>query len=807
MKLSMSWLNDYVDVSEFFEKPEELGAMLTRAGLEFEGLENQREQFNNVVIGKIIEKDKHPDADKLTLCKVDIGGKVNSIVCGAKNHKQGDYVVVAMPGALLPGDFKIKPSKIRGVESLGMLCSEKELGLSEESEGIMVLSEGTPGESFAEKFKMNDIILEVSVTPNRADCLSHIGLAREVSCLTGKPWKLEESKLKITDDSTKTQVELVVNKTDECPRYAGRVIKGVQVKESPNWLKQRLESVDINSINNIVDVTNYVMLEMGQPLHAFDLNELAGRKIIVDSSKPKEKFTTLDGTELELTGEELMIRDGNRPVAMAGIIGGLNSGVTEKTTEIFLEAAYFNQKTVRRSSRRFGIDTDSCYRFSRGTDPEGVTKAMNRAVALIQQVAGGETTSDYHDNYPEHYVTPEIEISKSFLEKKLGYSVDEKEFVMWMDRMGCEVSGDAILWKVRPPAFRWDIFIKEDLAEEYARLNGYENIPEALPVLSTEPSTHADIYNLERLVQESLLAEGFQQAMNYHFISSKGQKKLLGDISLINKLGLKTASEPVSVKNPLNEDVDAMRVSLIPGLIHNLIHNERHDNFYGRLYELGACFSKSKDGYEQFNSLSFLVWGQKQGLWQSDDSRGVVFDLKQNIEGLLNRLNIISYEWKSSGEPPSFLHPSQWAELVVEGKSVGFIGTLHPSFVKRNKLRSDIAVSELDWETLMRRQPRVRLFEPISAFQNAERDLAFVMTKDITAAMVVKEIRKAAGKLLSSVDVVDIYEGKGLESGERSVTFKMFFQDEKQTLSEEQLTTLFNKVMDSVTKKLNVRVR
>ncbi len=808
MKLSLKWLNEYVDVEEFFENPQSLGDMLTRAGLELEGIESHRDNYKNIVIGKIVEKAKHPDADKLSLCKVDVGDKVVPIVCGAKNHNQGDYVVAALPGAVLPGDFKIKKSKIRGEESCGMLCSEKELGLSDESAGIITLKKATAGQSFVDHYELNDVVFDLSVTPNRADCLSHVGLAREVSCLLGRPLKLNEPQFKTSKESTKKIVTLSLEDSGNCPRYAGRVIRGVKVGASPLWLQKKLEAVDINSINNIVDITNFVMLELGQPLHAFDLKQLGGPKVVISKSKHQEAFKTLDGTELKLTGDELVIRDSQGPIALAGVIGGVNSGVTDETQDLFLESAHFTQKTVRQTARRFGIETDSSYRFSRGTDPEGVVFAMNRACELIQTLAGGDVAEDFYDEYPKPFKKQTILVNKAFIQSKLGYEVDESEFEDWMSRLGCEVSGSAKQWKVLVPTYRWDLNESVDLVEEYARLHGYENIPEYLPEVSTEPIVKDTSFELERHVESILTTQGYMQAMNYHFINYKEQVDFLKATEPLKAVGLKTTSTPVRVKNPLNEELDSMRLSLLPGLTRNLTHNVRHGNEFGRLYEIGACFSFGADKeYQQHYNLAFMCWGQKESLWEKPASRPVVYDLKSSIENMMTQLNIKNFEWRGFDAAPDFVHPGQCSGLFCEGQLIGFIGSMHPSRLKTLKIKEDVAVAELDWERLLRRQPRVSSFAPLSKFPSVERDLAFVMPQGLASVAVTKEIKKAAGALLEDVRAFDVYRGEHIGEDEKCISFKLRYQDKKGTLNDGQIKKLQQDVINSVTTQLSVRIR
>ncbi|MDX9732462.1 MAG: phenylalanine--tRNA ligase subunit beta, partial [Bdellovibrionales bacterium] len=416
MKLSLRWLNDFVDVQEFMKTPDELARILTNAGLEVESIEDQAKPFQNVVVGHILEKGQHPNADRLSLCQVSTGdGVVHQIVCGAQNHKQGDRVVVALPGAVLPGNFAIKHSKIRGVESGGMLCSEKELGLlaeGEDSPGIVILPEDAPiGRGFAVYRGLDDVIMELKVTPNRADCLSHYGLALEVGCLLGR--EVKKPRAEFTPGAWDGAVSVAIQAADLGPRYAGRHVRGVKVGPSPEWLRLRLESVGMKSINNVVDVTNYVMMEMGQPLHAFDIREIKGGAISVDRARAGEAFTTLDGSELKLDGTELTIRDSERAVALAGVIGGKNSGVVDSTTEVFIESAYFAPGAVRRTMRKFGLDTDSGYRFARGVNPETTADVLDRATSLMIEVAGGEASKERVDIYPTPLERPEITVSIS----------------------------------------------------------------------------------------------------------------------------------------------------------------------------------------------------------------------------------------------------------------------------------------------------------------------------------------------------------------------------------------------------------
>jgi len=812
MKISLKWLQDFVDINDYMSKPTELGDLLTRAGLEVEEIINRAKDFEHVVVGLILEKDKHPNADKLSVCKVTTGeGVIHQIVCGAQNHKTGDRVIVALPGALLPGNFAIKKAKVRDVESGGMLCSNKELGLAKESDGIAILPTDAPvGKTFAEYGGYDDVVFELKVTPNRADCLSHYGLAREIACVVGRELKPLVSKLVLSNDSTKKQIGLEVKNSDLCPRYAGRFVKGVKVQPSPEWLVKRLESVGLNSINNVVDVTNYVMMELGQPLHAFDANFIEGSKIIVSTAQAGEKFKTLDGTEVTLKGTELMIRDANRPVAMAGVVGGQNSGVSETTTDIFIEAAYFLPMAVRKASRTHGIETDSAYRFSRGVDPDGTTRAMDRAADLIVQLAGGTAFGDHHDAYPNPVKKNAVEIAVQTVSDRLGYAADEAKFADYMRRLGCQVTGGSGKYSILPPTFRFDLEQDMDLVEEYARLNGYENIPENLPMFAEGPAFHDKTFLMHTKLSQMLRGQGFSQAFNYAFVGGQTQSKFLGGMEGLKAAGFPVSEEDIKVLNPLNEEMDTMRSSLATGLFKNLANNFNQGNHLGRLYEIGQCFYRQEKEYKENARLGLVAWGYNTQLWNQQPTHPLVFEVKAAVETILRNLNIGSYTWvvpTNRGEVPAFMHRGQFAHLLVEGKKVGFIGTLHPVLLDEAKIRVPAALAELDLDQLYKGQPRPYRFESLSKFPAVERDFALVMPKTFKVGDVVKEIRKQGGGILTNVDIFDVYEGEKMEAGKKSVAVRLTFQDKNATLQDNQVVEVSNKILESLKKQFALTMR
>ncbi len=820
MKISLKWLNDYIDIKDYLAKPDDLAALLTAAGIEVEAVQNLAKDFEHVVVGHILQKGQHPNADRLTLCQVSTGeGVVHQIVCGAKNHNQGDRIVVALPGAVLPGNFVIKRSKIRDVESGGMLCSEKELGLKSESEGILILPADAPvGQPFAKYMGLDDILFELKVTPNRADCLSHFGVAREIAAVLGREVKFPIESLIEDGGSTRQQMALDLRDSEMCPRYAGRGVAGVKVGPSPQWLKARLESVGVNSINNVVDVTNFVMMELGQPLHAFDVREVKGRKIIVDRAVKGETFVTLDGSEIKLEGTELTIRDAERAVALAGIVGGKNSGVQDDTSEVFIEAAYFAPGAVRRTARKFGIETDSSYRFARGTNPEAVPLALNRAAQLIQKVAGGKIMGEAYDSYPNPLRRQPIEISLSTVEDRLGYKVEAQNFAQWMKRLGCTIeptsAAAGTAWKVLPPMFRWDLSVDVDLVEEYARLNGYQHIPETIPASDIAPATHDLMFTLESKMRRLLQGEGCLQALNFAFLSRTFQDRILGDLDRVKLAGLTTSNEPIAIVNPLNEEFNVMRTSLVPWLVKNIVHNSRQGNAFGRLFEIGHAHfpGKTNDGqktYAQESRLAFAFWGESTDLWKKTSSAPLVLELKANVENLLRGMGILKWRWvqPAAKEIPEFLHPGQAARLEFEGKSVGIIGTLHPVLQDELKIRENVAVAEFNLDLLMKGQPRSPKYQPISKMPFVDRDIALLMPKELAAGAVETEIRKAGGELLKEVRVFDIFEGGSLQAGQKSVAFRMIFQAQDATLEDAKVNELRDKIVNAVSQKFGVSIR
>ena len=864
MKFSLNSLSNFIDLKDFINKSNELANKFSSCGFEVEEWEDKR--LSNLVIAEVKQKRAHLLADRLSLCQVQAqADKLYSIVCGATNFQEGDKVVLALPGAVLPGSFKIKTRKIRGETSEGMLVSLNELGLAssdEESAGILILSkEAETGADFASYVGLNDTVFDIDITPNRADCLSHFGLARELSCILNR--KLKKNLLENFDSEKEEKqslnlaggflqpactagppiqerLGLKIRQPKLCTRYTGRAVYGVQVKPSPLWLRISLENLGFKSINNIVDITNYFLIQWGQPLHAFDLDVLQ-EQIIVDLSEKNETFKTLDNQEIKLTGTELCIRDTKKFLALAGVIGGLHSGIQPDTKNIFVESACFEPSHVRKTSKKFNIETDSAYRFSRGVPSESTLEILHRAVALIQNLAGGEISRDEYDFWEKPIKPKPIEIQKKDLERRLGMELSFTTFQNWMKRLNCQVHTEEEKAKVIPPFFRFDLDIKEDLIEEYARLEGYDKIPEKISYLSGFPKPDHREHTLCSRIAQLLVQEGFYQAINHSFISQKFSDSFLG---LENKVDsfrdqarrflwefLKKEEEiisPVLIQNPLSAEYNMMRMSLAPSLFKNAQQSIRRGCLQGRLFELGKVFASIKpanseknraslskqssqaenSSYKEGSRLAFIAWGQEENLWKKNKERLCVYDLKTAINALLEIFYIVDYEWVSEEKAPHFIHPYQYMVLKVQDKKVAYIGSLSPFYAENYKIRVNMALAEVNTHFLVGRDFTKRVVQSLSSFPVVERDLSFLIPKDFPADIVIKGIKKLAGPVCRTVKVFDVYENEQtFKEGVRSVAFRLTLQSDKKTLTEEDLKILQERLTKELVSQYPVKLR
>ena len=816
MKMSLNWVKEFIDIEDYLSRPQELSEMLTRAGLEVEGIVNQRQQYDRVVVGFIIEKGKHPSADRLSLCSVDVGaGAPLSIVCGAQNHKSGDKVIVAQVGAVLPGEFKIQKSKIRGVESMGMLCSSEELALPGKSEGIVILPENAPvGQALSEYLNLKDVLLELKVTPNRADCLSHYGLARELSLLLARPMKSTSLSFSASpSEKFRKDLDIEVQDLEHCLRYAGRVIDQVQVGETPSWMKTRLEQAGFKSINSLVDVTNYVMLELGQPLHAFDYSQIKMSKIFVRPAQAREKFETLDGTLLEMAGGELVVTDQEKILALAGVIGGKTSGVRDETKTLVLESASFAPQSVRKSARKHGIQTESSYRFARGVDPSMVIKALDRATELIQQMNPNcLVQAKVHQRGSEGAAPSPVMLNLEFLSQKLGYPAESGTLERYLGAMDCSFQKIENSYKIIPPRYRLDLEQDVDFVEEYARLSGYEKIPETLPHLKDEPRPHDKSYLVTRRSSDVLKSLGLAQCFHMVFTSLEKEKSFLPETSEDARRWSASvyggSGSSVALLNPLSEDQSVLRRTLVSGLFETMKLHLSRGLERGALFEIAKVFSKRDSVFNEKLNLGMVVWGKEPSMWRVPQERAF-YKTKSVLEAFFQSLSIKSFEIRpfKSQQSPSFLHPFQSAEIIFQGQLLGFLGHLHPLVADEHKVREEVCLLEIDFEKIISFHSKTEKTQSLSKFQAVDRDLAFVISEEVLVGDMIKEIKRLAGPLLRDVFVFDLFSGAPLEAGSRSVAFRMKLQDAQATLTDEVLMKLQNQMIEKLQTKFNCRLR
>ncbi|MFN7905805.1 MAG: phenylalanine--tRNA ligase subunit beta [Pseudobdellovibrionaceae bacterium] len=831
MKISLNWVNEYVDISGFKTKPQEIAALLTRAGLEVEEVMDQAQSLKHVVVGKVIKRDKHPNADRLTLCQVQVGkNEILQIVCGAQNHKEGDHVVVAQVGAVLPGDFKIGKNKIRSVDSFGMLCSYKELGMSQASDGIIILNQDTEiGRPIAEVLGQDDVTMELKVTPNRADCLSHYGLAREISCLLDLPIKsLVSDKSNpvsnpVSKDAMPNPFQISIQDDEQCGRYAGCYVQGLSPQESPDWMKKRLEVMGVSSINSIVDVTNYVMLELGQPMHAFDADQVAGKKIIVRPAKVNEEISTLDDKKVKLSGGELLIADSEKALAIAGVIGGKSSAISEQTKNVFFESASFSAHGVRRTARQHGVQTDSAYRFSRGVDPELTQIALQRCLQLILQIHDSKTlrVTAIKQEGLQKYTPLKVKLKMEFLSSKLGYEAKPQHLEKFLRGLACQFESSGGEYVITPPSFRFDLEQPVDFVEEYARLFGFENIPETLPRFDHAPTAMDPVYKNQKEMESVCLGFGFDQAFHFSFADEKTENAHWGlwkKISQLDAHGLGHFSDlenPVSLKNPLSSDMGIMRRMLFSGLFESVRHNLTQTNVTGGLFEIGKVFGKLTEGkYAERSHLSLIQWGMADSFWVQLQKTSVelspIEKIKQCLRGISDRFQIPKFEIQNFSGPesvPDLFHPYRAGLILVDRKVIGFLGDLHPQLLETQKIRVPVAYMELNFEELQKFFPSQMRVKSISKIPPVQKDIAFIVNKSISVGEIIAEMKKTAGPVMTEVQVFDVFQDEQLGPEKWSLGFRYKLQSPDQTWVDEELLKIQAQIIESLGKKFDCRLR
>ena len=778
MKFSESWLRHFVDPAV---SGEAFSHLLTMAGLEVEEEETVAPAFGGVVVAHVLEVNKHPDADRLNVCRVDIGtGTPQQIVCGAPNVAAGLKVPCALPGAVLPGNFTIKIAKVRGIESSGMLCSAKELGIAEDASGLLILPADAPtGEDIRRYLDLDDRLLTLKLTPNRADCLSLAGIAREVAALTATPANLPEITPVTVEISAKRAI--LLDTPAACPLYCGRVIAGVNAKApTPEWMKQRLERSGIRAISALVDITNYVMLELGQPLHAFDNTKLDGA-IHVRLAKAEESILLLNEQTPTLADDVLLIADDSRPVALAGIMGGEDSGITLETTELFLESAFFAPKAIAGRARRYSFSSDASHRFERGVDFGGTHRALERASELILTICGGQA-GPLCEAAAELPARKPVRLRTARVAKVLGVSFSAERIGELFARLSFDFCRDGDDFVVTPPSYRFDIEIEEDLIEEIVRLHGYDNIPAHAPraALGMLPQSE-DARPLQK-VRQILADRGFQEVINYAFIDEAWERDFAGNTT------------PIRLANPIASQMSVMRSTLIGGLVANVANNLKRKQNRVRLFESGRCFRRATlgapvEGFDQPWKLAALVYGSAQPEQWGCATRNVDFyDLKGELELLLAPAPLT---FEKVNHPA--LHPGRSARILAAGKTIGVIGELHPQWLQSYDLPLAPIVFEIDLAAAL--SSRLPLASEISKQPPAVRDLAIVVDHELELQTLLEGIKNNKPTLVQDIRLFDVYTGKGIETGKKSLAFRIVMQDTQRTLQDAEVDAAMQQLL------------
>ncbi|NUF62546.1 phenylalanine--tRNA ligase subunit beta [Acinetobacter bereziniae] len=771
MKISENWLRTWVNPSI---DSDTLSDQLTMLGLEVDELVPAAKHFTGVVVGEVLTVIQHPDADRLRVTTVNIGsGEPLQIVCGAPNVRVGMKAPVATIGAVLPGDFKIKKGKLRGVESQGMLCGASEIDLEDKIDGLLELPDDAPvGVNIREYLNLDDHVIDISITPNRGDCFSIRGVAREIGVINQLPVTAPE----ITEVSATIADQKQVHvSTDGCPRYLGRVIKNVNTKAAtPEWMEQALARSGIRQHSILVDITNYVLMELGQPLHAFDGGQVQG-SVHVRQATANEKLVLLNEQEIELTEDVMVIADDAKALAIAGIMGGLSSSVTDATTEIFLESAFFAPLHIAGRARRYGLHTDASQRYERGVDFELPMIAMHRASQLIQSLAGGEfgpiTVAERTALLPKREA---IELTQAQVDQLLGYSVESAFITDALQRLGCVVTVKAEgEWTVVPPSHRYDMAIYQDLIEEVARIHGYDNIQISLPVIDVKLAKHQDQFELPQL-RQTLVTLGYQEAISFSFADLKLEKQLNSQVN------------PLALANPISSDLAVMRSTLLSSLIPCVQYNINRQQSRVRFFELGLRFdyqnAQTIDDLNQIPTLAMIAVGSKHAeSWHGKAQAMDFFDFKGEVEEVLAAGRVQVEYVRSERE---WLHPGQSAEILIDGKSVGYLGRLHPSLENALDL-STTWVAELDQSAVL--QTYVSNFTELSRFPSVRRDIALVISDKINVSEIQQLIEKTGGELLDSTWLFDVYTGQGVEQGKRSLAFALLWQHPSRTLEDAEI--------------------
>ena len=803
MKVSLNWLKEHVDIAL---SPESLGHLLTMAGLEVEGIEVVGQNLDHILVARILEVAPHPNADRLSLCRVDTGTDVVQVVCGAPNAAEGVLAPLILPGGKLPDGTKVKEGRIRGEISKGMLLAEDEMGLTDDHTGIMILPESvTPGTPLSSLLPFPDWVFDVSITPNRPDCASVLGIAREIAANTGKQLKNFEKRVDAKGPAVDGLTDVSVHDPDGCPRYAAAVVQDVCLKPTPFWMRYRLFQSGVRSISNLVDVSNYVMLEMGQPLHAFDYDRLGENRIEVRRARKGEVFTTLDGVKRDLDSETLLICDGEKPVALAGVMGGLNSEIHEKTKNILVESAFFDPITIRRGSKRLGLSTEASYRFERGADIGGVVSALNRALYFINLLAGGVTAKGIMDNYSKPFTAPRISFRPEKANAILGTSISKSAMKDYFGALEMKVveDGNQDHLYVIPPTFRVDIKREVDLVEEVARLHGFDNIPVISPRTTPSEGSESPDLLLRDKIRTMMKAFGFSEIITYSFVSPDSVNALVGETP-------EALNAFTRIMNPLTVDQSVLRTSLIPGLMETARYNLLHEMGDLKLFEWGKVFFDRENQLQPLEKIclaGIMVGVHTEESWYNDERPVDFYDVKGTLAVLLKELGLEGFRFKQEKDLPGY-DVGISSGIYCDDIRIGQVGFASPEVIEAYELKkSHVCLFELDVAALLSALPEKKIFVPFGKFPAVHRDLSLVLDRRIECGAIMDIIKEEGRDLLESVHVFDLYEGERIDQSKKAISFKISFRSDRGTLDGEEVNGLYEAIVEKIGQKTGGRLR
>lgn len=806
MLISWKWLKDYIEIDM---TPEELADKLTMAGIPVATITKLDKNLEKVVTGKLVAIDAHPNADKLSICRVDVGGETLQIVTGAANIQVGDVVPVALVGAKLPNGMKIKPSKLRGVDSYGMLCSAGELNMEaktlapEQRDGIFILPADTPvGLDAVQVLGLDDLILEFELTANRADCFSVIGIAREVAALTGKQVHMPLLALQEKGENVQRLASVEIAAPDLCTRFAARVIQNVKIGPSPQWMQQRLRAAGMRPISNIVDITNFVMLEMGQPLHAYDYHLVGKQTLIARRAMKGEKVTTLDGNKRQLNEEMLVIADAVQPVGVAGVMGGLATEVTDNTKTIILEAAVFDGISIRRTAKTLGLRTEASHRFEKGVDINAVVRSIDRAAKLMEEYAGGEVCKGVIDQYAKVSLPTQIEVDPARVNRFLGTEITTKDIVNILSRLEFSVVGKELL-KVTVPTWRQDISCAADIFEEVARLFGYNNIVDTLPKGRSMQGGEGTEERIQTMIRESLVASGLFEALTFSFSHPK----------YFDMLGISADSDlrqAIPLLNPITDDFPILRTTLMANILDAVAYNANRKVEDVKIFEIGAVFAPQSLPLTELPTERQMLIGAMTGkrdpvAWNQGRDMLDFYDLKGVVENLLDDLGITGYHFNPAENPS--LHPGKTAAIVVGDTILGVMGELHPKAQEAFGLSKPVYLFELSVDVLTERTKLVPQYQQLPKYPAITRDLALLMDAAISADKVVGCIRKIGGSLLKDVTIFDVYTGEQVPEGSKSMAIALVYQASDRTLTDKEIEEIQKNILEGLSTKLQAQIR